>query len=99
MRTVLSNVIGNAVKHSPENSVVDIYITAKAISVENTGVHIGEDELLRVWEPFYRTDKSRSRDTGGSGLGLYIVSSILDLHGFAYRFENTGTGMRFNTEF
>lgn len=99
MRTALSNIIGNAVKHSPENSVMDIHITEKAITVENTGVHIGEDELKRVWEPFYRTDKSRSRDTGGSGLGLYIVKSILDLHGFDYHLENTDMGMRFSILF
>lgn len=103
MYTVLSNIIGNAVKHSPENSVVDIGILQKKdmviFSVENTGVHINKNELPQIWEPFYRTDKSRSRDTGGSGLGLYIVKSILDLHGFSYRLENTETGIRFTIDF
>lgn len=103
MQKVLSNVIGNAVKHSPENSIVDIRITEKGgkgiLSVENSGVHIDKNELPQIWDPFYRTDKSRSRDTGGSGLGLYIVKSILDLHGFEYRFENTDSGMRFTMIF
>lgn len=99
MQTVISNVIGNAVKHSPEGSMVDIRIADKILTVENSGVHIAEDELLQVWEPFYRTDKSRSRDTGGSGLGLYIVKSILDLHGFDYAFGNTDTGMKFTITF
>ena len=79
--------------------MVDIRIADKTLTIENSGVHIAEDELLQVWEPFYRTDKSRSRDTGGSGLGLYIVKSILDLHGFDYTFGNTDTGMKFTITF
>jgi two-component system sensor histidine kinase VanS len=103
MRTVLSNIIGNAVKHSPEGGHVDISVSELygfvELSVVNSGVHIPPDELRQVWEPFYRTDKSRSRDTGGSGLGLYIVKTILDLHKFAYRFENTDSGMVFKIIF
>jgi two-component system sensor histidine kinase VanS len=103
MRTVLSNIIGNAVKHSPENSTVDIHIAKRdgkaVLSVENSGVHIAPNDLLQIWEPFYRTDKSRSRDTGGSGLGLYIVKSILDNHKLKYAFESTEIGMRFTVIF
>jgi two-component system sensor histidine kinase VanS len=103
MRTVLSNIIGNAVTHSPEGGHVNISVSGLdgfvELSVENSGVHIPPDELRQIWEPFYRTDKSRSRDTGGSGLGLYIVKTILDLHKFAYRFENTESGMMFTITF
>jgi two-component system sensor histidine kinase VanS len=103
MRTVLSNIIGNAVKHSPEGGHVDICVSEQdgqvELSVENSGVHIPPAKLSQVWEPFYRTDKSRSRDTGGSGLGLYIVKTILDLHGLAYRFENTESGVVFKVVF
>jgi two-component system sensor histidine kinase VanS len=103
MRAVLSNIIGNAVKHSPEGGHVDIAVSEQnkqvELAVENAGVHIPPAELGQVWEPFYRTDKSRSRDTGGSGLGLYIVKTILDLHGLAYQFENTESGMRFTIIF
>jgi two-component system sensor histidine kinase VanS len=103
MQTVLSNIIGNAVKHSPEGGHVDISVSGQngqvELLVENAGVHIPPEELGQVWEPFYRIDKSRSRDTGGSGLGLYIVKTILDLHGLAYRFENTEGGMRFKIIF
>jgi two-component system sensor histidine kinase VanS len=103
MRTVLSNIIGNAVKHSPDNGIVDIRASNKngkvIFTVENSGVHIDPAELGKIWEPFYRTDKSRSRDTGGSGLGLYIVKTILDLHRFEYRLENTDSGMRFTVLF
>lgn len=103
MRTVLSNIIGNAVKHSPEGSHIDIRASHKdgkiELSVENSGIHIGNDEFGQIWEPFYRTDKSRSRDTGGSGLGLYIVKTILDLHKLEYQFENTDIGMIFKIIF
>ena len=99
MHTVISNIISNAVKHSPENSAIIISGSeengAAVLSVENTGAHIDTSELPRLWEPFYRADKSRSRDTGGSGLGLYIVKTILDNHGFGCRFENTDAGMKF----
>jgi two-component system sensor histidine kinase VanS len=103
MRTVLSNIIGNAVKHSPEGGHVDISVYGQdgkvELAVENSGIHIPSDELSQIWEPFYRTDKSRSRDTGGSGLGLYIVKTILDLYGLAYLFENTESGLRFKIVF
>ena len=103
IQTVLSNIIGNAVKHSPEHSLIDVYIAKEEstvrLSVENSGVHIAPDELSKIWEPFYRTDKSRSRDTGGSGLGLYIVKTILDLHGFAYQLTPTEAGMKFTVIF
>jgi len=97
LQTVLSNIIGNAVKHSPTHSQVEISIAADdevtRLSVKNTNVQIAPSELAKVWEPFYRTDKSRSRDTGGSGLGLYIVKTILDLHGFEYWLRSTGEGV------
>ena len=99
LRTVLSNIIGNAVNYSPEGNNVDIRIEGNKFSVENSGVHISATELSRVWEPFYRTDKSRNRNTGGSGLGLYLVKSILDLHGFGYRIENTDNGVKFTISF
>lgn len=103
MMTVLSNIINNAIMYSPEGSHVDICIFQKdgrsILTVENRGTPIDADDLSRIWEPFYRTDKSRSRDTGGSGLGLYIVKSILDLHRFQYWIENTDHGIKFTLTF
>ena len=49
-------------------------------SVENTGTHIPEDDIPKLFDAFYRMEQSRSRRTGGSGLGLYMVQIILQQH-------------------
>lgn len=99
----VSNIIGNAVTHSPENAIVTVNLEergAKAIfSVENSGVYIDESELGKVFDAFYRVDKSRSRNTGGSGLGLYIVKMVLDIHQADYHMENTSSGVEFMAVF
>lgn len=95
----LSNIIGNAVRHSPYGEEVFIFLQSdekgNTLIVENTGVSISETDLPHMFTPFYRTDKSRSKATGGSGLGLYIVKTILDLHGMNYGIENTEKGVTF----
>lgn len=94
---VLSNVIGNAVKYTQDNGNIWINIFEEEkklmISVENEAEKIPEEEIPRLFDAFYRRDKSRSRKTGGSGLGLYIVKMILELHGFGYQFFNTERGI------
>ncbi len=95
----LSNIIGNAVRHSPCGE--DVFITLQsfengnAIVIENTGASIPEADLPHMFTPFYRADKSRNKATGGSGLGLYIVKTILDLHGMTYLIKNTQQGIAF----
>ncbi|QHW31621.1 HAMP domain-containing protein [Paenibacillus rhizovicinus] len=66
------------------------------LEVLNTGVQLDETKLPRLFEPFFRAEQSRSRSTGGSGLGLYIVSKVLDAHGAQYRIGNTLEGVRFS---
>lgn len=66
-----------------------------ALVIENTGAAIPENDLPHLFTPFYRTDKSRSKATGGSGLGLYLVKTILDLHGMTYCIKNTEQGVVF----
>ncbi|WP_374987798.1 sensor histidine kinase [Paenibacillus sp. R14(2021)] len=66
------------------------------LEVLNTGVQLDETKLPRLFEPFYRAEQSRSRSTGGSGLGLYIVSKVLDAHGAQYSIGNTPEGVRFS---
>ena len=93
----LSNIIGNAVRHSPAGAEAFISLErGNVLTVENTGVFIPEDDLPHMFAPFYRADKSRSKSTGGSGLGLYIVKTILDLHGMGYSLNNTPRGVAFS---
>lgn len=91
-KKALSNIIGNAVRHSPEGA--DVYIRLKnadgcpVLEVENTGVTLSDEDLAHMFTPFYRVDQSRSKATGGSGLGLYIVKTIMDLHHMSCHIEN-----------
>ncbi len=81
----LSNLLDNAVKYSPERSTitVDCQLQDKrlSISVNDAGPGISAEHLPRLFERFYRVDKSRSKELGGTGLGLAIVKHIAELHG------------------
>ena len=100
---VVNNLVSNAIHYSPEGS--DIFVTAHSrsgriqFSIENTGVHLPEDDIPKLFDAFYRVERSRSRQTGGSGLGLYIVKMILEQHGADYQIRNTQQGVCFNIEF
>jgi signal transduction histidine kinase len=99
-RTVLKNVIDNAVKYSPESRKA-VTIGAKreegcyCITVQDFGIGIPADDLERVFEPFFRVDPSRSRETGGFGLGLSLCKAIMDAHGGDIRIDSEpGRGTR-----
>lgn len=98
---VISNLINNACHYSPSGEEIRIRITkidgTVRFSIENTGVHIPEEEIPGLFEPFTRRELSRNRATGGSGLGLFIVRMVLELHHFSYGMENTEDGIRFST--
>lgn len=100
MEKVFSNLIGNAIKYSPQGA--DIFISALTehervvFSVENTGVHIPADSKHKLFDAFYRVEQSRSRKTGGSGLGLYIVQEILRQHESVCTVCNTQSGVKFS---
>lgn len=80
----IRNLVENAIRYSPENS--DVVIVAKKqlesieIKVTDNGPGIAEEHQTKIFERFYRVDKSRDRQTGGSGLGLAIVKHILRIH-------------------
>lgn len=97
---VFSNLIGNAVQYSPQGADIHIILYEKPdccyCSIENSGVHIPTDSLPKLFEAFYRVEKSRSRKSGGSGLGLYIVDKILGQHGSSCNVYNTQTGVKFS---
>ena len=67
--------------------------------LENTGVHIPDSELPKLFDAFYRVEHSRNKRTGGSGLGLYIVKTILEQHQAKYSIENTKRGVLFTIQF
>lgn len=98
---VISNLISNACRYSPSGEEIRIQMSkvdgAVRFSIENTGVHIPEEEIPGLFEPFTRREMSRSKETGGSGLGLFIVGMVLELHHFSYGMENTEEGIRFST--
>lgn len=82
IKTVFNNIINNALKYS--NGKIEIKIVDKQNSVDiiikDSGVGIREEDLKLIFEPFYRADRSRSRETGGFGLGLSISKKIIDAH-------------------
>ena len=94
----LDNVLMNAILYSPPGAEIRVRLDARLLCVENTRAHIPEDTLSRIFRPFARVEPSRSRASGGSGLGLYLVRCIMDLHGIPCRLENTDGGVRFTAE-
>lgn len=103
IQKVINNLVSNAIAYSPEDS--SIYLTAFSedgtlcFSLENTGVHIPDSEIPKLFDAFYRVEHSRNKRTGGSGLGLYIVKTILEQHQAEYGIENTKRGVLFTIRF
>lgn len=81
---VIVNLMDNAIKFAPEGGVIRIKSVVRGqkveVSVENSGEGISEKDLSHIWERFYKTDKSRSMDKKGVGLGLYLVKTIINQH-------------------
>ena len=103
LQKVVDNLLGNAAAYSPagERITVKLWQTAEKgnLTIENTGVHIPDEDIPKLFQAFYRVEQSRSRQTGGTGLGLYIVKTILDLHGAAIKIENTAQGVMVSVQF
>ncbi|MCJ7622481.1 MAG: ATP-binding protein [Anaerolineaceae bacterium] len=100
---VLLNLLTNAVNHTPpEGQLVVKAEEAEElvrVSIADTGVGISQEDLPHVFERLYRADKARSREKGGSGLGLSIAKSIIDAHGGSIRAESEeGQGSIFTFE-
>ncbi|MBD2863921.1 sensor histidine kinase [Paenibacillus oceani] len=96
---VLFNLLMNAIRHASAGTEITVRIEKDGerirLSIENEGEKLPEDQLDRVWERFYRVERSRNRKTGGTGLGLAIVKYILDMHDSRYGVMNTERGVSF----
>ncbi|ADU22380.1 sensor histidine kinase [Ruminococcus albus] len=77
---LIYNLVDNAIKYNRENGNIDIFIVDKRLTVSDTGIGIPQESIPRIFERFYRIDKSRSRAKGGTGLGLSIVRHIAEHH-------------------
>ncbi|HEU4338928.1 MAG TPA: ATP-binding protein [Planctomycetota bacterium] len=100
LERAVSNLVDNAIKYTPEGG--RIHLSAKSheddvvIEVTDTGIGIPPEDVPRVFERFYRVDKSRSREMGGTGLGLSIVKHVVQVHGGTVEVESAvGKGSTF----
>ena len=82
---VVYNLVENAVKFVNPQGYIDVQVlnkgTKAVVKIRNSGQGISADEIPLIFDKFYKTDKSRSMDKNGMGLGLYIVRTIIKLHG------------------
>jgi two-component system phosphate regulon sensor histidine kinase PhoR len=97
---VVVNLLSNAISYTQEGGLVTVEVQPAEggveISVTDNGIGIPPEHLSRIFERFYRVDKSRSREEGGTGLGLSIVKHIVEAHGGWVNVESkAGQGSRF----
>lgn len=98
---VLTNYISNALNHCDGKQAIEVR-TSKSedgatltVKVYNSGRNIAEEDLERIWEKFYKTDKARTREYGGNGIGLSIVKAIMESMGQEYGVRNVSDGVEF----
>lgn len=101
LEQVILNFMSNAIRHAVENSTITIDIQRMPLGkvttvIENRGPAIPKEDISRIWDHFYRAERSRDRKTGGTGLGLAIIKHILELHGSEYGVTNTKQGVAFS---
>jgi two-component system, OmpR family, sensor histidine kinase CiaH len=87
LRRLLVILLDNAVKYTPAAGKIDVHIEEHRekviVAIEENGIGISGEDLAHIFDRFYRSEKSRSRDSGGSGLGLSLAKWIVDAHGGA----------------
>ena len=103
LRQVMGNLMRNALVHTPQQTPIEVAVATDGglgrMSVADHGPGLTEGEVSRIFEPFYRADPSRSRDSGGAGLGLSIVSAVVTAHGGRVKVRQTdGGGATFEVE-
>lgn len=95
-KKVVDNLLGNAATYSPPGNSVRVNLRQAEekvyLTIENTAFTF-QKMYFQTVEPFYRVEQSRNRQTGGSGLGLYIVKTIINLHNAEVSVQNTDDGV------
>jgi len=100
LRQVVQNLLHNAVRFTPAGGQVTVIVKEETVDqdrwvtveVEDDGPGIPAEDLSRIFEPFYRVDPSRSRASGGTGMGLAVVKLLVEVHGGSVRAENRPAG-------
>lgn len=100
---VIQNIIHNAITYSPEKETIRVILEDDVdqyiFSVLNTGAKIEMENIDDIFRPFYRLEKSRNRNLGGSGLGLYIVKRFLEALQLTFKMESLPEGVKFTIYF
>ncbi|WP_250002883.1 HAMP domain-containing sensor histidine kinase [Actinoplanes sp. M2I2] len=96
LRQLVGNLVSNAIRHTPPGGTVTVEAHDTTVTVRDTGIGIAPENLPKVFDRFWRADESRSRATGGSGLGLPIARKLAEAHGGTLTVESTpGEGATF----
>ena len=98
---MIQNLVDNAIKFSNTNSVIEIHTVKKHhkvfVSVKDHGIGITKEEASKIWDRFYKSDRSRGKDKTGTGLGLSITKEMIEAHGEHINVNSTeGVGTEFN---
>ncbi len=99
MTQIVENYLTNAIRYTPEQGKIEIVVDEQqegvTIAVRNQGEQVLPMEIPKLWDKFYRTDKARSREMGGTGIGLSIVKATAEAMGLQYGARNVADGMEF----
>jgi two-component system sensor histidine kinase CpxA len=99
LRRAVENVIRNAIRHAPAGTAVEVTVKERSILVRDRGPGVPEQDLARIFDPFYRVENDRNRSSGGAGLGLAIARRAIELHKGTIRARNADPGLLVEFEF
>jgi signal transduction histidine kinase len=102
LRRAVENVMRNAIRYSPPESPVDVSVARRngtaVVDVRDRGPGVPEESLPRLFDPFYRVENDRGRNSGGIGLGLSIARRAIELHKGSIRARNAAPGLEVELE-
>ncbi len=97
LRGAVENILRNALRYTPSGTAVDVSVVSDAeggilLRIRDHGPGVPEEDLEKIFQPFYRTESARTRDTGGTGIGLAIAQRAVQQHGGSIRASNAKDG-------